>query len=149
MRTLLIAAIVAAVCSTGYSGDAPSQSRSGASSSQAKRALVEKALALRVGDSYQTVTNRLGVPTFDTKHQNKSGSSLGRTLKYSFHTQGADLLEGSFPESVVVYFDSQGRVRYVTLKATIGDSEPNGAANRGQPATSETNRTPAAAGPGG
>ena len=149
MKALLITVVVAAVWNAGYSGESPSQNRSDPSGSQAKRALVEKALALGVGDSYQTVTNRLGVPTFDTKHQNKSGSSFGRTLKYSFHTQGTDLLEGSFPESVVVYLDSQGRVRYVTLKVTIGNSEPDGAANRSQPVGSETNRTSSAAGSGG
>jgi hypothetical protein len=121
MKFLVISAIVAALCSAGYSGESPSQGLPAESSSQTKRALVEKALALSVGDSYQTVTNRLGVPTFDTKHQNKNGRFFGRSLKYSFHSQGTDLLEGPFSESVVVYLDGQGRVRYVTLKATIGD----------------------------
>lgn len=105
MKFLLTSAIVAALCSAGYSGDSSSQSRSTEPSSETKRALVEKALALSTGDSYQTVTNRLGVPTFDIMHQDKNGKFFGRSLKYSFHSQGTDLLEGPFSESVVVYLD--------------------------------------------
>ena len=64
MKFILTSVIVAVLCNAVYSAE---------SSSHAKRALVEKALALNAGDSYQTVTNRLGAPTFNTKHQNKSG----------------------------------------------------------------------------
>jgi hypothetical protein len=141
MRVLIISTTVAAVCGAGYSGESPSQSPAAEPRAQIKRALVEKALGLSVGDSYQTVTNRLGTPTFDTKHQDKGGRFFGRSLKYSFHSQGTDLLEGPFPESIVVYLDGQGRVRCVTLKATIGEGEPAGAVNRSQPAGSQTNRT--------
>jgi len=61
MKFLLISAIVAIFCSAGYSGELPSLGRSAEPRSQTKRLLVEKALALNVGDSYHTVTNRLGI----------------------------------------------------------------------------------------
>jgi len=108
---------------TVYSGEPPARGNTPEASTHYKRTLVEKALALKAGDSYQTVTNRLGVPTNDTKHQNKNGEWIGRSLKYFFDSKGVDEgdADGPFAESVLVFLDGQGRVRHVTLKVTLGD----------------------------
>jgi hypothetical protein len=118
---MLLFLLAATISVSTWAGEPPSQHSDSELGTKAKRTLVDKALTLKAGDSYQTVTNRLGIPTYNTRHQNKNGSWIGRSLKYDFHSRGSDELEGAFTESVVIFLDGHDRLRYITLKVTLGD----------------------------
>jgi hypothetical protein len=89
---------------------------------QAKRVLVEKATAIKPGDSYQSVTNRLGAPTFDqrlaTKHNNPM-RVIGRSLKYYLVIWEAGLVSEGHDEFVDVFLDEHDRVRSVHFRLTL------------------------------
>jgi hypothetical protein len=82
--------------------------------------LVEKAVALKPGDSYQNVTNKLGTPTYDQVLAKKANRrSLGRSLKYSVVTWEAGLVNELSDELVDVVLDERDRVRSVSMRVTL------------------------------
>lgn len=86
----------------------------------AKRKLVEKATALKIGDSFQTVTNALGAPTFDRKIARKeNGRILGRSLKYYAVIWEHGLVNELLDELVDVTLDEKDRVRSVRIRVTL------------------------------
>lgn len=86
----------------------------------AKRKLVEKATALKVGDSFQTVTNALGAPTFGQKLTRKEGDrTIGRSLKYYAVIWERGLVNELRDELVDVTLDDKDRVRSVHIRVTL------------------------------
>ena len=86
----------------------------------AKRKLVERATALKVGDSFQTVTNTLGAPTFDQKLARKESSRvIGRSLKYYAVIWERGLVNELHDELVDVTLDEHDRVRSVRITVTL------------------------------
>ena len=86
----------------------------------AKRKLVEKASALKVGDSFQTVTNALGTPTFDGTFASKeSGRRVGRSLKYYAVIWQRGLVNQFNDELVDITLDERGRVRSIYIRVTL------------------------------
>ena len=85
----------------------------------AKRTLVEKAVTLRPGDSYQTVTNALGMPTFDQSLGLKDGRNIGRGLSYYAVMRKTNLVNELQDERVLVYLDERGRVSAVHIKVML------------------------------
>ena len=87
---------------------------------KAKRFLVEKAVALRPGDSFQSVTNKLGAPTYDQALARKEDSHVvGRSLKYYAVRWEAGLVNELHDELVDVFLDERGRVRSVSIRVTL------------------------------
>lgn len=85
----------------------------------AKRKLVEKAMALKVGDSFQTVTNALGKPTYDQIGRTKeSGRFISRSLTYYAVIWGRSPVNELLDELVAVTLDEQDRVRSVRIRVT-------------------------------
>lgn len=86
----------------------------------AKRKLVEKATALKVGDSFQTVTNALGVATFDQRLARKESSrTVGRSLKYYVVIWERGLVNELHDELVDITLDERDRVRSVRIRVTL------------------------------
>jgi hypothetical protein len=86
----------------------------------AKRKLVERAATLKVGDSFQTVTNALGVPTVDQRLARKESSRvIGRSLKYYAVIWERGLVNELHDELVDVMLDEKNRVRSVRIKVTL------------------------------
>jgi hypothetical protein len=86
----------------------------------AKRKLVEKALTLKVGDSFETVTNTLGAPTFDQKLVRKERNEvIGRSLKYYAVVWERGLVNELHDELVDVMLDETDRVRSVLIRVTL------------------------------
>ena len=86
----------------------------------AKRKLVEKATALKVGDSFETVTNALGTPTFDQKlARRKSSRVVGRSLKYYAVIWERGLVNELHDELVDITLDERDRVRSVRIRVTL------------------------------
>jgi len=87
---------------------------------KAKRLLVEKAAALKPGDSYQSVTNRLGTPTYDKALARKEDSKvIGRSLKYYVVRWETGLVNEHHDELVDVFLDERDRVRSVSIRVTL------------------------------
>ena len=87
---------------------------------QAKRALVEKAASLKAGDSYQTVTNKLGIPTHDQRFARKESSRvIGRSLKYYAVVWESGLVNEIHDEFVDVSLDERDRVRSVRIRVIL------------------------------
>lgn len=88
-----------------------------------KRKLVEKAVVLKAGDSFQTVTNALGKPTADTTHttrpdpQTGSFRQTGRFLEY--HMQIWEGAHGEDAEFVKISLDEDARVQWVVIRAKL------------------------------
>ena len=86
----------------------------------AKRKLVVKTTTLKVGDTFKTVTNVLGVPTFDQKLTHKeNGRIFGRSLSYYAVIWERDLVNEFHDELVVVTLDENDRVRSIRIKVTL------------------------------
>lgn len=86
----------------------------------AKRKLVEQAMALKIGDSFQTVTNALGTPTFDQKLARKESSrTIGRSLKYYAVIWERGLVNELHDELVDITLDERDRVRSVRIRVTL------------------------------
>ena len=86
----------------------------------AKRKLVEKATALKVGDSFQVVTNALDVPTFDQKLARKESSRIiGRSLRYYAVIWERGLVNELHDELVDVTVDGKDRVHSVRIRVTL------------------------------
>jgi len=86
----------------------------------AKRKLVEKAMALKVGDSFQTVTNALGKATHDQRGTTKeSGRFISRSLKYYAVIWERGLVNELHDELVDVTLDEKDRVRSVRIRVTL------------------------------
>jgi hypothetical protein len=87
---------------------------------KAKRLLVEKAVALRPGDSYQSVTNKLGTPTYDQVLARKEDSHVvGRSLKYYAVRWETGLVNELYDQLVDVFLDERDRVRSVSIRVTL------------------------------
>ena len=88
--------------------------------SKAKRALVEKASTLKPGDSYQSVTDRLGAPTHDQRVARKESSRVvGRSLSYYAVIWESGLVNELHDELVEVYLDKRDLVRSVHIRVTL------------------------------
>ena len=86
----------------------------------AKRKLAENAVALKPGDSFQTVTNALGVATFDQPLMQKDSREIvGRELKFYAVIWQSGLVNESQDELVDVMLDKAGRVRSVYIRLTL------------------------------
>lgn len=86
----------------------------------AKRKLVEKALALKVGDSFQTVTNALGIAGFDQPLLEQYGHEvIGRDLKFYAVIWPPGTADPSQNELVDVTLDKAGHVRSVYIRVTL------------------------------
>jgi hypothetical protein len=86
----------------------------------AKRKLAEKAVALKIGDSFQTVTNVLGTATFDQPLLGKDSREIvGRDLKYFAVIWQPGSADESQNELVDVTLDKGGRVRSVYIRLTL------------------------------
>jgi hypothetical protein len=86
----------------------------------AKRKLVEKAMALRIGDSFQTVTNALSKPTYDQTDRTKErGRHISRSLKYYAVIWELGLVNELHDELVEVALDEKDRVRSVRIRVTL------------------------------
>ena len=119
MRILLCLLFAAAV-SVSAGPEPPPKRPSFQLDAKAKRALVEKAVVLKPGDSYQSVTNRLGTPTYDQALARKEDSRvIGRSLKYYVVRWEADLVNEFYDELVDVFLDEQDRVRSVSVRVTL------------------------------
>lgn len=87
---------------------------------QAKRALVKKASTLKPGDSYQSVTDRLGAPTHDQKMMRKESSRVvGRSLSYYAVIWQSGLVNELHDELVEVYLDEHDLVRSVHIRVSL------------------------------
>jgi hypothetical protein len=85
-----------------------------------KHKLVEKAAALRRGNSYQTVIAALGKATFDLPLVRKEdGRKIGRSLKYYAVVWETGLVNELLDELVDVALDENDRVRSVLIKVTL------------------------------
>ena len=87
-------------------------------SAAAKRKLAGQAVTLKAGDSFQTVTNALGVASFDQPLLGKDNREIvGRELRYfAVIWPGADESQN---ELVDVTLDKAGRVRSVYIRMTL------------------------------
>jgi hypothetical protein len=86
----------------------------------AKRALVEKALTLRPGDSYETVVGRLGKPKIDKVLMRKESTRVvGRTLKYYAVIWDSGLVNELHDELVDVFLDPTDHVVSVGIRVTL------------------------------
>jgi hypothetical protein len=86
----------------------------------AKRKLVEKAMALKVGDSFQTATNVLGKATYDqTLSTKQSGRFIARCLSYYAVIWERGLVNELHDELVEVTLDQKDRVRAVRVRVTL------------------------------
>lgn len=86
----------------------------------ARRKLVESAVALKVGDSFQTVTNALGTPTFDQPVFDKDNPDIvGRDLKFYAVIWQHEAPNEMRDELVDVKLDKTGHVRSVYIKVTL------------------------------
>jgi hypothetical protein len=116
MKTLIAFSILLLATSLAQAEQHPSFKLSAA----AKRKLVEKAVALKVGDSLQTVTNALGVASFDQPLMRKDSNEIvGRDLKYFAVTWQSGLVNELQDELVDVTLDKAGRVRSVYIRVTL------------------------------
>src|SRR5689334_13095955 len=89
-------------------------------SAAAKRKLAEKAVALKTGDSFQTVTNALGTPTYDQPLMAKDSREIvGRDLKFYAVISQPGLVNELQDELVDVTLDKAGRVRSVYIRLTL------------------------------
>jgi hypothetical protein len=87
---------------------------------KAKRVLVEKAVALKQGDSYHSVTNRLGTPTYDQALARKEDNhAIGRSLKYYVVRWEGGQVNEFYDELVEVFLDQQDRLRSVSIRVTL------------------------------
>jgi hypothetical protein len=120
MKIFLSFLLAAAVSvSTGAESPAPKHP-SFQLDAKAKRVMVEKAVALKPGDSYQSVTNRLGTPTYDQALARKEDSHLvGRSLKYYVVRWETGLVNEFYDELVDVFLDEEDRVRSVSIRVTL------------------------------
>jgi len=122
MKFLLILLVAAAVGVSAGAQTASPKHPSFQLDAQAKRALVEKAAAIKPGDSYQSVTNRLGAPTFDQRlatKQNNPMRVIGRSLKYYAVIWETGLVSESHDELVDVLLDERDRVLSVRIKVAL------------------------------
>lgn len=87
-------------------------------SAAAKRKLAEQAVTLKAGDTFQTVTNALGVASFDQPLLGKDNHEIvGRELRYfAIIWPGADESQN---ELVDVLLDKAGHVRSVYIRITL------------------------------
>jgi len=88
----------------------------------AKRALVENALTLKPSDSYESVTNKLGMPTYDqhlATKQNNPRRVIGRSLKYYAVIWKTGLVSEGADQYVDVFLDENDRVRSVSIRVTL------------------------------
>ena len=122
MKFLLILLIAATVGASAEGQTTSPKHPSFQLDAQAKRLLVEKATAIKLGDSYQSVTNHLGAPTFDQRlatKQNNPMRVIGHSLKYYAVIWETGLVSEGYDEFVDVFLDERDRVRSVQIRVTL------------------------------
>jgi len=83
----------------------------------AKRALVERALSLRAGDTRETVIERLGKPAIDRATTMSGSRVISRSLKY--YVQKSTSGGAALDEYIDVYLDKNNRVDAVYLNVEL------------------------------
>jgi len=87
---------------------------------QSKRASVEKACLIQMGNTYQTVTNKLGIPTHDQWLARKEdGRVIGRSLKYYAVKWQTGLVNERHDELVHIFFNEYDEVKSVRIKVNL------------------------------
>src|SRR5579871_6083969 len=116
MKTLTLLSFLLLATFVTRAGQQPSFQLSAA----AKRNLAEKAVSLKTGDTFQTVTNTLGMASFDQPLMRKDSTEIvGRDLKYFaviWLPGSTDELQN---ELVDITLDKSGRVRSVYIRLTL------------------------------
>ena len=86
----------------------------------AKRALVEKAITIRKGDTYDQVVQHLGNPTFDRSASAMGGSQrfIMRSLKY-YVVFGPGSPNESTDEYISVILDKSDRVKSIDIRVEL------------------------------
>ena len=86
----------------------------------AKRVLFEKAVTLKRGDSYESVTNQLGTPTYDRRVAPKeSNRIIGRSLTYYAVKLDKNLVNELQDELVDVFLDEKNKVQSVYIRGSL------------------------------
>ena len=85
-----------------------------------KRALVEKAMTLKRGDTYDQVVQRLGKPTFDNAAKANAGSQrfIMRSMKY-YAVFGPGNPNEYTDEFVSIILDKSDRVRSIDIRVEL------------------------------
>ena len=84
----------------------------------AKRALVEKAMTLKKGDSAETVVERLGKPTVDNRLGVGGGGFITRSMKFYVvrsDRRGTEAMD----EHIDVYLDKKDRVDGIFIQVEL------------------------------
>jgi hypothetical protein len=85
-----------------------------------KRALAEKATIIKVGDSYKSVIQELGKPTFDQPLVAKTSDRvIGRNLKYYAVVWENGVVNELNDELVEVFLDESDQVVSVYIRLTL------------------------------
>jgi hypothetical protein len=84
----------------------------------AKRKLVEKALALKSGDSFETITNALGTPSFDSMASPGPRKS-GGFLRYDALIWRATALVSGIDEFIYFHLNDSNRLRKIEISITL------------------------------
>jgi hypothetical protein len=86
----------------------------------AKRKLVEKALTLRAGDTFATITNALGNPTLDqVLFVNKEGRSVDRRLRYNIVIWERDKFDEALDEFITLSLGEGDRLQGFRINVTL------------------------------
>jgi hypothetical protein len=87
---------------------------------QAKRILVERALALHIGDAVDAVISSLGKPTHDqTLTPKQTSKPIGRSLKYYAVIWETGLVNELHDQLVDLFFDADGRLQRIDIRVSL------------------------------
>ena len=87
---------------------------------QAKRKLVERALALHIGDTVSRVITSLGKPSYDQMLTPKrSAAPVGRSLKYYAVIWESGLVNELHDQLVDLTFDASGRLQRIDIRVSL------------------------------
>ena len=86
----------------------------------AKRKLVEKVLTLKSGDSFQTITNVLGTPSFNSMTNAESYKAVGGFLRYdALVVSSYTGLSRVNDELIYLWLDSSNRLTRIEMFVTL------------------------------
>jgi hypothetical protein len=93
---------------------------------QAKRKLVERSLALHIGDTVPSVITSLGKPSYDQMLTPKqSAAPVGRSLKYYAVIWESGLVNDLHDQLVDLTFDASGRLQRIDIRVSLSVTPPN------------------------
>ena len=86
----------------------------------AKRKLVEKVLTLKTGDSFQTITNTLGVPSFNSMTNAEAYKAMGGFLRYDALVVSSYAgLSRANDELIYMWLDNSNRLTRIEMCITL------------------------------